>query len=192
VSYRSLNAFGQLPFWLYGIGMALIFSGIVWVQLTRRAQSIRIPRSLVMETSGAGRSGTDSAELEDEVGDVSSFGNVDYSKRKGKVGRGGVGAIFSSDETWSTVEHEGSRLGWISATMLANVIGWTLFLVVYAVLVQEYSSNAYMQSWIQARFSLGVYLLNDYMLLATATLLGFLLFRMIFLDWHHAKARKLD
>src|SRR5207253_6811058 len=144
-------------------GMALIFSRIVWVQLTRRAHSVRIPRSVGQEAphlTGIGDE-TGSAEREDEFHDISSFGNVDYSKRKGRVARRGVGAIFSSDKDWSTGKHEGSRRDWISTTVLLNVIGWDLFLVVYALLVQEYSSNAYMQSYIQTKFSFGAYLLND-------------------------------
>jgi len=173
--------------------MAFIFSGIVWVQLTRRAHSIRI-QSVGQEAAGLTgvRDETHSAELEDEVHDISSFGNVDYSKRKGRVARKGVGAIFSSDKDWSTGKHEGSRRDWISPTMLLNVIGWSLFLVVYALLVQEYSSNAYMQSYVQTKFSFGAYLLNDYTLLVTATFLGFLLFRMLFLNWRQAKTRRLN
>jgi hypothetical protein len=174
--------------------MALIFSGIVWVQLTRRAHSIRVSSSMGKETVGLTRAmaGTDSAELEDEFHDISSFGNVDYGKRTGRVARRGVGAIFSSDEDWTTGRHEGSRMSWISTTMLVNVVGWAMFLVVYAFLVQDYTSNAYMQSYIQAKFSFGAYLLNDYTLLIAATALGFLLFRMFFLNWRQAKTRRLD
>ena len=174
--------------------MAFIFSGIVWAQLTRRAHSIRIAQSVGREAAGltGAREETDSAELEDEFHDISSFGNVDYSKRKGRVARRGVGAIFSSDKDWSTGKHEGSRRDWISTTVLLNVIGWDLFLVVYALLVQEYSSNAYMQSYIQTKFSFGAYLLNDYTLLITATLMGFLIFRMLFLNWRQAKTRRID
>jgi len=174
--------------------MAFIFSGIVWAQLTRRAHSIRIPASMGEETVGltSVRDETGSAELEDEFHDISSFGNVDYSKRRGRVTRRGVGAIFSPDEGWSTGKHEGSRKDWISPTVLLNVVGWGLFLVVYAFLVQEYSSNAYMQSYIQTKFSFGTYLLNDYTLLITATLLGFLIFRMLFLNRRHAKTRRED
>ena len=76
--------------------------------------------------------------------------------------------------------------------MLLNVIGWGLFLVVYAVLVQEYGSNAYMQLYIQTKFGFGAYLLNNYTLLITATMLGFLLFRMLFLNWRQAKTRRID
>ena len=73
--------------------MAFIFSGIVWAQLTRRAHSIRIAQSVGHEAAGltGAREETDSAELEDEFHDISSFGNVDYSKRKGRVARRGVG-----------------------------------------------------------------------------------------------------
>jgi hypothetical protein len=187
-----VNPFSQLPIWLYGIGMAFIFSGIVWAQLTRRAHSIRIAQSVGNEAAGLTgvREETGSAELEDEFHDISSFGNVDYNRRKGRVARRGVGAIFSSDKDWSTGKREGSRRDWISTTVLLNVIGWGLFLVVYAFLVQDYSSNAYMQSYIQAKFGLGAYLLNDYTLLITATLLGFLMFRMLFLNWRQAKTRR--
>lgn len=174
--------------------MALIFSGIVWVQLTRRAHSVRIPQSVGQEAphlTGIGDE-TGSSEREDEFHDISSFGNVDYSKRKGKVARRGVGAIFSSDKDWSAVKHEGSRRDWISPTMLLNVIGWSLFLVVYAFLVQEYGSNPYMQSYIHTKLGFGAYLLNDYTLLITATALGFLIFRMLFLNWHQAKTRRLN
>jgi len=175
------------------MALTLIFSGIVWAQLTRRAHSIHTPSSVEEAALLTGaRDGTDSAGLEDDFHDISSFGNVDYSERKGRVTRRGVGAIFSSDKDWSTGKHEGSRRGRISTTVLLNVIGWGLFLVVYAFLVQDYSSNAYMQSYIQAKFGLGAYLLNDYTLLITATLLGFLMFRMLFLNWWQAKTRRLN
>ena len=189
-----MNPFSQLPIWLYGVGMAFIFSGIVWAQLTRRAHSIRIPASMGEETASLTevKDETGSAELEEEFHDISSFGKVDHSKRKGMVARRGVRAIFSSDEDWSTGKHEGSRMDWISPTMLLNIVGWGLFLVVYALLVQEYSSNAYMQSYIQTKFSFGAYLLNDYTLLVAATILGFLLFRMLFLNWRHAKTRRFN
>jgi hypothetical protein len=174
--------------------MAFIFSGIVWAQLTRRTHSVRISASVGEENEGLIRmkDDTDSAELEDEFHDIPSFGRAGHNKRKDLVPRRGVRAIFSSDENWSIGQHEGSRMNWISPTMLLNIIGWVLFLVVYGFLVQEYSSNAYMQSWISTNFSFGAYLLNDYTLLVTATMLGFLLFRMLFLNWRHAKARRLD
>jgi len=173
--------------------MALIFSGIVWAQLTRRARSIHIPSSVEEAALLTGvRDGTDPAGLEDEFHDISSFGNVDYSERKGRVARKGVGAIFSSDQDWSIGKHAGSRTHWISTTMLLNVIGWGLFLVVYAVLVQEYGSNAYMQLYIQTKFGFGAYLLNNYTLLITAMMMGFLLFRMLFLNWRQAKTRRID
>jgi len=172
--------------------MAFIFSGIVWAQLTRRAHSMRLSTSVGEEDGGLSglRDETDSAELEDEFHDISSFGKGDHSKRKGLVPRRGVRAIFSSDEDWSTGLQERSRTNWISTTILLNVIGWVLFLVVYALLVQEYTSNAYMQSWIRTKFSFGAYLLNEYTLLVAATMLGFLLFRMLFLNRRQAKTRR--
>jgi hypothetical protein len=135
---------------------------------------------------------TDLAEFEEEFHDISSFGKAGHNERKGLVARRGVRAIFSSDEDWSTGQHESSRMNWISTTMLLNIIGWGLFLVAYGFLVQEYSSNAYMQSYIQTEFSFGAYLLNDYTLLVTATLLGFLIFRMLFLNRRQAKTPRLD
>src|SRR5206468_11527234 len=103
--------------------MAFIFSGIVWAQLTRRAHSIRIAQTVGREAAGltGAREETDSDELEDEFQDISSFGNVGYSKRRGRVARRGVGAIFSSDKDWSTGEHEGSGRDGISTTGLLNV-----------------------------------------------------------------------
>jgi hypothetical protein len=174
--------------------MAFIFSGIVWAQLTRRAHAIRLSPSVGEENRGLTgvKAGADSAELEDELDDDSAFGKAGNSNRKALVARRGVGAIFSSDEDWSRVSHEGSRTNWISTTVLLNVVGWVLFLVVYGILVQEYGSNAYMQSWIRTNFSFGAFLLNDYTLLVTATTLGFLIFRMLFLNWRHAKARRLN
>jgi hypothetical protein len=189
-----VNPFSQLPIWLYGVGIAFIFSGIVWAQLTRRAHLTPISTSLGGQNEGSigAKDERDSAEFEDEFHDISGFGKAGHNERKGLVARRGVRAIFSSDEDWSTEQHERSRMNWISTTMLLNIIGWGLFLVVYGFLVQEYSSNAYMQSWIRTKFSFGVYLLNDYTLLLTATMLGFLLFRMLFLNWRQAKARRLD
>jgi hypothetical protein len=174
--------------------MALIFSGIVWAQLTRRAHSIRLTASVGEENRGLTgvKPGVDSAELEDEFDDISTFGKAGDGNGKGLVERRGVGAIFSSDEEWNRVPHEESRINWISTTILLNVVGWVLFLVAYGILVQEYGSNAFMQSWIRTKFSLGAYLLNDYTLLVTATILGFLIFRMLFLNWRHAKARRLS
>jgi hypothetical protein len=131
-----------------------------------------------------------SGELEDDFRGISSFGKLDRDKRKGLVARRGVGAIFSSDQDWSTGEREGSRVRWISTTMLLNVVGWGMFLVVYALLVQEYTSNAYMQSYVRTKLGFGAYLLDNYTLLVVATLLGFLLFRMLFLNWRHAKTRR--
>jgi hypothetical protein len=174
--------------------MALIFSGIVWAQLTRRAHSIRFTASVGEENRGLTgvKAGADSAELEDELDDISTFGKAGDGNGKGLVERRGVGAIFSSDEEWNRVPREESRINWISTTILLNVVGWVLFLVSYGILVQEYGSNAYMQSWIRTKFSFGAFLLNDYTLLVTATTLGFLIFRMLFLNWRHAKARRLN
>jgi hypothetical protein len=187
-----MNPFGQLPIWLYGIGMALIFSGIVWAQLTRRAHSLRVSTSVAEQTADLTgvRNEPGSGELEDDFRGISSFGKLDRDKRKGLVARRGVGAIFSSDQDWSTGEREGSRVRWISTTMLLNVVGWGMFLVVYALLVQEYTSNAYMQSYVRTKLGFGAYLLDNYTLLVVATLLGFLLFRMLFLNWRHAKTRR--
>src|SRR5438128_1812492 len=150
--------------------MAFIFSGIVWAQLTRRAHSLRTSMLGGEETEGftGVRDETESADLEDQFRDISSFGRAGHDKRKSIVARRGVRAIFSSDEDWSTGKHEGSRISRISTTMLVNSIGWGLFLVVYALLVREYTSSVYMQSWIRANFGFGAYLLNYYALLGIA------------------------
>ena len=54
-----------------------------------------------------------------------------------------------------------------------------VMIVIFGSLVQEYSSNVNMQTWIRANFALGRYFLNYYGLLILAGLLGVAIFQII-------------
>jgi uncharacterized membrane protein len=161
---HSVNPLEQLPLWLYGIGLGFIVSGMVWAQLTRSARSIQISPGV-------------SAEQDQE--------------RTGLFPRKGVRAIFSSDEDWASPSSDGLRESWISSGMLVNLAGWALFLGLYALLVQEYTSSASLQSWVQQRFTFGDYFLNYYAFLAVTSTAVFLVFRVLFLRRRRLNLRRM-
>jgi hypothetical protein len=54
-----------------------------------------------------------------------------------------------------------------------------ILLVIYGGLVQEYTSNLYMQNWVRANFEPGSYLLSYNAVLALAGILGILIFQLL-------------
>ena len=66
-----------------------------------------------------------------------------------------------------------------SRTLAIALVEAVILVIIYSGLVQEYVSNINMQNWVQANFAPGSYLLNYYMVLILAGLLGMLIFRLL-------------
>jgi hypothetical protein len=71
------------------------------------------------------------------------------------------------------------RFDFLPRTLAIALVEAAVMVIIYGGLVQEYVSNAYMQNWVRSNFSPGSYLLNYYMVLILAGLLGTLIFRLL-------------
>jgi hypothetical protein len=71
------------------------------------------------------------------------------------------------------------RFDLVSRTLAIALVEAVILVIIYSGLVQEYVSNINMQNWVQANFAPGSYLLNYYMVLILAGLLGMLIFRLL-------------
>ena len=171
-----------MPLFLYGIGMAFIFSGIVWVMLTRRARSLEFPPSV------GGDAG--SVEGEDDHSDVSGLDEESDSRRESAASQRGVQALFSSDEGRVVRGSDRSRSARLSWRFLMDIVEWSVFMVVYAGLVQEYNSNVLMRLWIRESFPLAGLLLNYYALAAVGFVAGVLLFSLLLQKWRWTRIRE--
>ncbi|TMI58579.1 hypothetical protein E6H14_05010 [Candidatus Bathyarchaeota archaeon] len=84
-----------------------------------------------------------------------------------------VGAVMEA-------KHAGRKsFGLPSKTLSIALVEAIVMIIIYVGLVQEYSSNVNMQTWIRANFALGSYFLNYYGMLILAGLLGVAIFRLI-------------
>lgn len=64
-------------------------------------------------------------------------------------------------------------------TLAIALVEAVILVTIYSGLVQEYISNVNMQNWVQTNFIPGIYLLNYYVVLILAGLLGMLIFRLL-------------
>jgi hypothetical protein len=72
-----------------------------------------------------------------------------------------------------------TRFGLASKAIAIALIEAVVLILIYGGLVQEYASNVNMQTWVQANFSPGSYLLNYDAVLVLAGLLGILIFQLL-------------
>jgi len=179
------NPLYGLPLTLYGIGIAFIFSGIVWVLLTRRAQPLRISSSAAKGISG-------SASAREEFKDLAKFGPENDTSLEGRTPRRGVGAIFTSDEAGRASRVEASRTRLVSRRFLLDIVEWSLFMVFYAGLVQEYISNVYLQLWVRRNFPIAQYFLNDYAVLVVTMTVGVLVIAPLLRKWRLRNIRESE
>lgn len=87
----------------------------------------------------------------------------------------GVEAIFSPDEAKREQKRMAARTSWISRRLIADLVEIVLLLIFYVGFVNEYSSNLFFRSWVQANIPWASYLLNFYALLTAAGFAGVLL-----------------
>jgi hypothetical protein len=71
------------------------------------------------------------------------------------------------------------RFDFLPRNLAIAFVEAAIMVMIYGGLVQEYASNVYMQNWVQANFAPGIYLLNYYVVLILAGLLGMLIFRLL-------------
>jgi hypothetical protein len=71
------------------------------------------------------------------------------------------------------------RFGLVSKALTIALVEAVLLIVIYGGLVQEYTSNVNMQTWVQANFAPGSYFLNYNAVLVLAGLLGVLIFQLL-------------
>ncbi len=163
-----------LPFWLTAIGFSFVFVGTGWALLKWSSR----PTNVRTWT----RSGKSSEIIlpgdslsDDSIGsdDLETFG----SQRTRAVGRG-VQAIFTSSQK--------ERLT-ISRTMLVALVEVVGLIALYAGLVQEYSTNLGMQSWVRSNFSFGQYFLSYDAVLVLTGLIAVISFR--FLPWRRRSSK---
>jgi MFS family permease len=97
------------------------------------------------------------------------------------VGQKNINSAPPSDSGTATGRQVATkpRLGFLSRTLGIALGEAAVMVIIYSGLVQEYVSNVYMQSWVHANFAPGSYLLNYYMVLILAGLLGLLIFRFL-------------
>ena len=93
------------------------------------------------------------------------------------------GAAIEAKPTGRKPPHLPSRVFTIA------LVEAVVMIIIYGGLVQEYGSNVNMQSWVQANFAPGAYLLNYYGVLTLAGLLGAVIFQLL---PRHLQSRKLQ
>jgi len=77
-----------------------------------------------------------------------------------------------------------SRNTWVSKRFFVGVAEWSLGIVIYAGIVQQYNSNVYMRLWVHESFPFAELLLNYYGFVAV-TLVGIsLVFSSLLREWH--------
>jgi hypothetical protein len=97
-----------------------------------------------------------------------------------------VGQRNATSNPWQDLKalSEGKRARRLRFDSLPRTLAIALaeavvLVIIYGGLVREYVSNVNMQNWVQSNFALGTYLLNYYMVLILAGLLGMLIFRLL-------------
>jgi hypothetical protein len=68
---------------------------------------------------------------------------------------------------------------YLPRTLAIALVEAVILVTIYTGLVREYISNVNMQNWVQTNFVPGIYLLNYYVVLILAGLLGMLIFRLL-------------
>jgi hypothetical protein len=71
------------------------------------------------------------------------------------------------------------RFDFLSKTLAIALVEAVIMVIIYGGLVQEYVANVNMQNWVKTNFAPGIYLLNYYVVLILAGLLGMLIFRFL-------------
>ena len=144
-----------LPLFLYGIGIVLILSGIVWAALKHRARSLQVPRSV-----SAKNELRDTPPLSSEVDDGG----------RSTISRRGVGALFSSDEELDMTRRGIPRNGWVSRSFLLGITELGFAILLYAGLVGAYNSSVYMRLWVHSSLPFAEFLFNYYAVAGVAVL----------------------
>jgi hypothetical protein len=94
--------------------------------------------------------------------------------------KNGVGESSPVPETSSgLVPAKKARFSLGSSALAFALAEAIILLVIYGGLVQEYTSNLYMQNWVRANFEPGSYLLSYNAVLALAGILGILIFQLL-------------
>jgi hypothetical protein len=96
----------------------------------------------------------------------------------------GVQALFSPDENGSTRGRDMSRNTWVSRRFFVGIVEWSLGIVLYAGLVQQYSSNVYMRLWVHESFPFAEFLLNYYGFVVVALVGITLISSSLLQEWH--------
>jgi sterol desaturase/sphingolipid hydroxylase (fatty acid hydroxylase superfamily) len=121
---------------------------------------------------------------EDESRDISISSSQSGNRHMDTGSQRGVQALFSPDANGSTRGHSMSRNTWVSRRSLVGIVEWSLGIILYAGLVQQYNSNVYMRLWVHESFPFAELLLNYYGLVAVTVLGIILVFSSLLQEWH--------
>ena len=164
--FRTPNPLYGLPLYLYGVGLVLIFSGIVWAALTHRSRSLQVPR----------------LQAQTEVDHGISAANAEVENIRRPLSHRGVEALFSPERDLATSQRV-SRNIWLSKTFLFGVVEYCFALLLYAGLVLEYNSSTYIRSWVRASLPFIEFLLNFYAFVAVAVIATVIALVVLIQSW---------
>lgn len=85
-----------------------------------------------------------------------------------------------------------SRNTWLSRRFFVGIVEWSLGIVLYAGLIQQYNSNVYMRLWVHQSFPFAEFLLNYYGFVAVSLVGVILVFSALIREWRRREihARK--